>query len=181
KNDERTSHIPIILLTARADVESRLKGLKGGADAYLAKPFNQKELLIRLEKLNELRRQLQARYSTMEKQPAPASPSPEDIFMEKLRKIVEAQLGDEQFGIPELCKAIGMSRSQLHLKIKALTGKPTSHYIRSLRLHRSRELLKEGGLNVTQVAFEVGFRDLSYFSRAFSEEFGHSPSDLIKG
>lgn len=190
KNDQRTSHIPIVLLTAKADAESRIAGLKRGADAYLAKPFNQDELFVRLEKLHQLRLQLQARYQALD--PVLSSPEPtldtaeevqlltqaEDAFMQSLRAIVEANLDREDFAVPELCRAIGMSRSQLHRKIKALTNRSTTHYIRSIRLQKAKALLQQGDLNVTQVAYEVGFQNRTYFSRAFSEEFGISPKDF---
>lgn len=180
KQDYRTSHIPIVLLTAKTSVESRIKGLEHGADAYLAKPFNQKELFVRLEKLIELRRQLQKRYQNVS---APLSAKGrafrrEDAFIAKLQKAVKANISDPRFGTAELCREIGMSRSQLHLKIKALTNRTTSHFIRSIRLHKARELLQQEDLNVSQVAFEVGFNDLSYFSRKFTEEFGVNPKDV---
>lgn len=190
KNDQRTSHIPIVLLTAKADAASRVAGLKRGADAYLAKPFNQEELFVHLEKLHRLRLQLQARYSLLKPPPSSEEASldasedshsltqAEDAFMQSLREIVEANLDNEKFAVPELCKAIGMSRSQLHRKIKALANRSTTHYIRSIRLQKAKELLQEGDLNVTQVAFEVGFQNRTYFSRAFSDEFGVSPKDV---
>ena len=180
KNDERTSHIPIILLTARVDAESRLAGLRRGADAYLTKPFNQEELLIRLENLLVIRKNLQARYHT----PTPKEPSQEksiqieDEFIKKVKKIIEDHLHDEDFDVNRLCHKVGMSRSNLHRKIKTLTKRSTSHYIRAVRLHKARELLKDTGLNVSEVAYQVGFRDPRYFSRTFSEEFGRSPSEL---
>ncbi len=185
KNDQRTSHIPIVLLTAKASVESRIIGLKRGADAYLAKPFNQEELFIRLEKLHQLRQQLQARYSTLGASPNATKEVQvltqlEDEFMQTLRESIEANLDNEEFAVPELCRAIGMSRSQLHRKVKALTNRSTTHYIRSIRLHKAKELLQQGDLNVTQVAYEVGFQNRTYFSRAFNEEFGTSPKDFTK-
>lgn len=190
KNDQRTSHIPIVLLTAKADAASRVAGLKRGADAYLAKPFNQEELFVHLEKLHRLRLQLQARYSLLKPPPSSEEASldasddslsltqAEDAFMQSLREIVETNLDNEKFAVPELCRAIGMSRSQLHRKIKALANRSTTHYIRSIRLQKAKELLQEGDLNVTQVAFEVGFQNRTYFSRAFSDEFGVSPKDI---
>ncbi len=185
KKDERTSHIPIVLLTAKASVESRIQGLERGADAYLAKPFNEKELFIRLEKLAELRRLLQQRYQHI-RPPTSAVQAEEssgfekeDAFMSKLMKVVEEHLDDTEFGPNQLCKAMEMSRSQLHLKIKALTNRSTSIFIRTIRLHKAKELLQQGKLNVTQVAQEVGFESLSYFSRVFSEEFGVSPQKLL--
>lgn len=181
KTDECTSHIPIVLLTARADVESRIAGFSRGADAYLAKPFHEKELLIRLEKLLELRERLQQRYQSL----APISPTEdpnlqqEDAFICKLRGIIEKNMENSDFSIPELCKAIGMSRSQLHLKIKALTKRSTSYYIHSIRLHKAKDLLGTKGLTVTQVAYEVGFKDPAYFSRLFTKEFGISPNKYL--
>ncbi|MCB0589569.1 MAG: response regulator, partial [Phaeodactylibacter sp.] len=182
KTDERTSHIPIILLTAKAGQGSKSEGLSRGADAYLSKPFDKQELFIRLEKLLELRATLQKRYSTMEELPANEDPAlrPEDQFVMRLRKAVEANLEDEHFGIHELCREIGLSRTQLHRKVKALTGRPTSGFIRFIRLLRAKKLLAVSDLNISQVAFEVGFRDPKYFSRTFQEEFGKPPIEMRK-
>ncbi|MCB0617634.1 MAG: helix-turn-helix domain-containing protein, partial [Saprospiraceae bacterium] len=158
------------------------EGFRSGADAYLVKPFNREELFIRLKQLIELRRRLRERYQNL----APIAPSDdpvfqkEDAFIAKLQATIEENLDDENFGIPEICKAIAMSRSQLHLKIKALTNRSTSHYIRAFRLMRAREMFGTTDLNVTEVAFEVGFRDVAYFSRSFSAEFGVSPRDYLK-
>lgn len=180
KMDIRTSHIPIILLTARADEASRMAGLRRGADAYLAKPFKQEELLIRLQKLHELRQQLQSRYSGL----APVTPADdpgiqlEDRFITEIRTIIEKHIQEEAFGIPELCEAIGLSRTQLHRKIKALTQRSTSHFIRTTRLQQAKLLLKEGKFSIREVAHKVGMQDPAYFSRIFSEEYGLSPSDF---
>ena len=182
KTDNRTSHIPIVLVSAQAEQEARNEGFRSGADAYLVKPFNREELFIRLKQLIELRRRLRERYQNL----APIAPSDdpvfqkEDAFIAKLQATIEENLDDENFGIPEICKAIAMSRSQLHLKIKALTNRSTSHYIRAFRLMRAREMFGTTDLNVTEVAFEVGFRDVAYFSRSFSAEFGVSPRDYLK-
>ncbi|MCB0639866.1 MAG: response regulator [Lewinella sp.] len=182
KNDHRTSHIPIVLVSAQTDQDARNEGFRSGADAYLSKPFNREELFIRLKQLIELRRRLRQRYQSL----APLAPSndpvfqKEDAFIADLQATIDEHLDDENFGIPELCKAIGMSRSQLHLKIKALTNRSTSHYIRGYRLMRAREMFNTTELNVTEVAFEVGFRDAAYFSRSFSSEFGLSPRDYQK-
>lgn len=178
KLDERTSHIPIILLTARADVESRIAGLRRGADAYLAKPFNETELLTRLEKLLALRRRLQNQYASLAH--APTLAYVPDPFLQKVRRIIENNLADPDFGILQLCRETGRSRAQLFRKIKALTGKSTSLFIRTVRLQKARELLITTNLNISEVAYEVGFKDLSYFSRTFSEEFGTPPSATRK-
>ncbi|MDX1940231.1 MAG: response regulator, partial [Saprospiraceae bacterium] len=182
KIDERTSHIPIILLTAKADDESRIKGLKRGADAYLAKPFNKQELIVWLEKLLELRRRLQERYAALDEWMASkdAAIQQEDEFIQKVRQAVEKNIDDEDFGILQLCRAVNLSRAQLHNKIKALTGKSTSHYIRAIRLHKAKELLKNPNLNISQIAYEVGFHDPKYFSKTFAEEFGELPGEMRK-
>ena len=182
KNDQRTSHIPVILLTAKADEESRIMGFEQGADAYLSKPFNQKELLVRIEKLLETRRRLQARYQNLELSVTAEDlvTGQEDTFIAKVKEIMEANLSNDGFGIPELCQEIGMSRSQLHLKIKALTNRSTTRFIRLIRLHKAKELLQTSDLNITQVAYEVGFKDPSYFTRTFTEEFNLSPRAFVK-
>ncbi len=180
KNDERTSHIPIILLTAKADVDSRLEGLERGADAYLAKPFNKKELKVRLDKLVELRQTLQARYAqTPIPQPTPnKSLQIEDAFLKRMNDIIEANLDNAEFSVVDFSQEAGMSQSQLLRKLKALTGKSAVAYLRSVRLHRAKEMLSKGELNVSEVAYEVGFSDPLYFSRAFSKEFGFPPTDV---
>jgi signal transduction histidine kinase/DNA-binding response OmpR family regulator len=183
KKDKRTSHIPIILLTARVDAASRLMGLEKGADAYLPKPFDDKELLLHSRKLIELRKKLQARYaqpSTIIELSADKILQTEDRFILEVHNILETHLGEESFGIPDLCQALAMSRAQLYRKFHALTNQPVSRYIRSFRLHKAKALLETSSLNVTQVAVEVGFKSQSYFSRAFVEEFGFAPSTIRK-
>ena len=182
KNDIRTSHIPVILLTAKADVASRLEGLETGAEAYLAKPFNKDELFIRLRKLVELRKNLRERYSRF-MLPEPTKDkllSREDAFMKKIHESFQQNLADESFGVEQLCGIMAMSRAQLYRKFKALTNRSIKEYLRSYRLHTARQLLAESELNVTQVAFEVGFKNLSHFSQCFREEHGISPSEVIK-
>lgn len=185
KNDERTSHIPIVLLTAKADLDSKITGLKRGADAYLAKPFNRRELDVQLENLLAIRQRLQARFASISNIPPTEDTAleQEDDFILKIRQLVLDHMAEEDFGVPELCKKATMSRTQLHNKLKSLTNKSTSHFIRSLRLKKSTELLLNSTLNISEIALEVGFKNLSYFSRIFSEEFGVSPNKYreIKG
>jgi signal transduction histidine kinase/AraC-like DNA-binding protein len=182
KNDERTSHIPIVLLTAKADVESRIAGLKRGADAYLAKPFHQEELLVTVANLLETRRKLQSKYSGIAMAPIiphPSSPipDPENVFLQKLRSIVEPRLGEANLNAEEVCKPMGMSRSVLYAKLSALTGLSFNLYLRSLRLRKAQDLLRNSEMNVSEVAYEVGFNDPRYFIRVFSEEFGKPPGE----
>lgn len=177
KTDFRTSHIPVILLTAKADVASRLEGLEAGADAYLAKPFNKEELNIRIRKLLEMREKLKERYASVliPKQFKVKQYEREDRFIARIHEIMTNNLSDESFGVEGLCIDLGMSRSQLYRKFKALYEKGIRNYLITFRLHAAKQLLKESSLSVTQVAYEVGFKNLSHFSRKFRSVHGVSP------
>ena len=155
KQDHRTSHIPIILLTAKAAMASKLKGLKSGADAYLTKPFSMEELSVRIEKLLEQRLKWQEYFRQNGFQKADDNPLPtaDQQFLQTAAEIIEEHLADEHFGIDRLCKAVGMSRVTLHRKLKALTNLSTSHFIRSFRLERAYQLLENQTGNVSEVAF----------------------------
>jgi DNA-binding response OmpR family regulator len=185
KNDERTSHIPIILLTAKADSASKITGLRQGADAYLSKPFDVTELLVRLENLNDLRRKMKEKYKGALLQTSPSekiqSMHPKEAaFIKKITDTLEKNYAREEFSLPDFCKAIGMSRPQLFRKLKALTGTSPSNFIRSFRLQKARALLETTDINVNEVAFRTGFKDPSYFSKVFQEEFSVKPSSLSK-
>ncbi len=183
KNDERTSHIPIVLLTAKSDVQSRLKGLRKGADYYLSKPFHREELLVTIHNLLETRKKLQVKYGQMVLFPsvqASIVPDLDDGFLQKIYSIVDAHYQDDAFGLMQLCQKIGMSRSQLFRKMKALTDIAPSDLIRKHRLNKSKILLQSGGVNVSEAAWQVGFKDPSYFSKLFQDEFGVAPSATRK-
>lgn len=184
KQDERTSHIPIVLLTAKSTQTERVQGLKHGADAYLTKPFDKEELLIQLENLVQLRQRLQQRYANVITATNPITnatePSIDDLFLQKLQNHIQTHLSDAKFGVTELAKSVHLSQMQLYRKLKALTDKTPSQFIRSYRLHCGLKLLKKGELNISEIAYEVGFTDPSYFSRTFLKEFGKSSSDYIK-
>ena len=185
KNDERTSHIPVILLTAKVDIDSRLTGLSAGADAYLAKPFVKEELLIRLQKLIELRQTLQQRYASIQHSDSMVpDPTMEETldgrFLLKVRQLVLENIGDDTFGNAQLAGKIHLSESQLFRKLKALTGTSTALFIRQIRLQRARQLLLSSDKTVAEIAYEVGFSDPAYFSRTFSQEFGTSPNAMRK-
>jgi DNA-binding response OmpR family regulator len=185
KGDERTSHIPIILLTAKADTESRLEGLRTGADAYLAKPFHRQELLLRLQNLIRSQQKLRDYFARKFEHgftvPAlsastTANEQLEDAFMERIRAIVEEKFADENFSLSALCRDIGMSRSQLYRKMKALIDTSPSDYIRAYRLEKARQLLAEEDVNVSETAWRTGFKDVAHFSKAFLDAYGYSPS-----
>ena len=178
KQDERTSHIPIILLTAKATMEDKIHGLKHGADAYLTKPFHKEELIIRLDKILELRQKLQQKYASNPPISTDKSPSLEEIFIQKLQAIIAENYDNHQFGVTELAEAVHLSHTQVYRKLKALMGKTPSQFIRSFRLQKGRELLQNSDLNISEVAYEVGFADPNYFSRMFQKEFGKSPREF---
>lgn len=180
KNDIRTSHIPVVMLTAKADVDSRFLGLESGADAYLAKPFDEKELHIVLKNLVEIRKKLHERYASAENfQLLPASGYKlEDEFMGKVRQVLEENLADDEFGISQLCRELAVSRTQLYRKFKSVSNKTIAEYLKSIRLYKSKALLTTTTMNVTEVAFATGFKNLSHFSREFTHEFGKSPKEF---
>ena len=183
KSDIRTSHIPVVMLTAKADIISRLTGLEKGADEYLAKPFHEKELRIRLRNLIDMRERMQQHFASLTPDAAhlqDKSLKIENEFIRKIRAFMEENIAAEEFEIQQLCRQMAMSRAQLYRKFKALTGKSVFEYLRTLRLHKAKELLLTSTLNVTQVCFDVGFNNLSHFSRIFTEEFGRKPSDFRK-
>ena len=180
KTNEKTSHIPIILLTARAAGEDKIEGLEIGADDYLIKPFEPKELLARIRNLIELRRRLRERFNVA----VPLKPgevavtSLDDVFLHKVMAAAEQHMGDEDFHIEGLATEVGMSRMQLHRKLTALTGQSPGEFIRYLRLHRAIELLQKGVGTVSEIAYSVGFSDPSNFSKCFHKQFGKPPSDV---
>ncbi len=182
KNDERTDHIPIILLTAKARNDDRLEGLSHGADAYLTKPFNKTELHIRLKELIQLRKKLISKitaddFTSLLKQKAE---NPETKFLQKAVKIIHAELDNSLFDSNSLARSLHLSDSQLYRKLKAINGKSTAVFIRSVRLQRAKEIIQTTNKSIAEIAYEVGFNDPSWFSRAFREEFGFAPTTLNK-
>ncbi len=180
KNDPRTSHIPIILLTAKATEQDKISGLEHGADGYLYKPINEQELSLRLQNLIELRQKIREKYGKISPMELTKTEEPghEVMFLDKINQIVLRHLEDENFGPDSLCTEAGISRTQLYRKLNALTGMPLARYIRSVRLHAARKLLETTRLRIGEVAYKVGFKDPSYFTRTFSQEFGMTPSKL---
>jgi signal transduction histidine kinase/AraC-like DNA-binding protein len=178
KKDVVTSHIPIILLTAKASEENIVQGLETGADDYITKPFNTKILMVRIKNLIDLRQQLQHKMKRqMMLQPAEISVSSiDEEFIKELQGTIEKNLADPDFSVEELGKKLYMSRASLYRKLQALTGESPNHFIRNYRLKRAAQLLKENFGNVTEVAFEVGFSSSAYFTKCFKEQFQQLPS-----
>ena len=178
KNDVRTSHIPLILLTARTAEEHKLEGLEIGADDYITKPFNFEILSLRIKKMLEFR---EVRRSKFTKQ---IDPEPSEITItpldEKLIKkailYVENNISRSELSVEELSRELGMSRVHLYKKLIHITGKSPVEFIRTLRLKRAAQLLRESQMNISEIAYEVGFNNPKYFSKYFKDEFGMLPS-----
>lgn len=183
KNYTLTSHIPIILLTAKADLESRIVGLKRGADDYISKPFDEHELRLRVGNILKAKAKIRERYHEGQKVEVSQAPDLEleDRFILQIQEVLADNLDNSDFGLGDFCKAINVSRSQMHNKVKALTGQSPANYIRSLRLNEALRIIQESDLNISEVGYSVGFASHSYFSRSFAEKFGKSPSDFRLG
>ncbi|MCB2219864.1 MAG: tetratricopeptide repeat protein [Bacteroidetes bacterium] len=182
KNDERTSHIPVILLTALASVEDRIRGLAIGADDYIAKPFNRQELQTRVQNLIDQRKKLIERFSKSVRLEANniAITSVDEKFIEKLILKIEGNLSNPDLNVDNLIEEIHLSRSQLHRKLKALTGMSATEFIRSIRLKRAAQLLEQHYGTIAETVYAVGFNNLSYFSKCFLKQFNMTPKEYIE-
>jgi signal transduction histidine kinase/DNA-binding response OmpR family regulator len=181
KENEKTSHIPVVMLTARAEQADKLEGLHIGADDYLIKPFQAQELIARVKNLIEQRRKLQAYYRKTISgfaMPPAEEQSIDAKFLGKVRSAVEENLDDENFSVVELGKIVGMSRSQLHRKLTALTGFSPNEVIRNMRLEFARQLLEAKSGTVSEVAYRSGFSSPAYFVKCFREYFGQTPGEI---
>jgi len=182
KTDIKTSHIPIILLTAKAGIESKIEGLDTGADAYIAKPFTIKLIEVQIQNIIENRKNLRKKFSKeMVLQPSEIAITPIDAdFLQKAIGIVEAHMSDTDFSVDSFIKEIGMSRSRMHRKIKALTSQSTTEFIRTIRLKRAVSLLEQSQLSIEEISFAVGFNSTAYFTKCFRIQFGIPPTEYAR-
>lgn len=181
KNDERTSHIPVILLTAKAGDENELTGIETGADDYITKPFNQKILKSKTASLVALRKKLQSRYSqeVILKPKDIAITSVDEKFLERVQTILDEKLKTSTFTIEDFSKTMNMSRMQLHRKLKALTGLSASEFVKSQRLKLAVQILTNSDINISEVGYTAGFNDHAYFSKCFKEAYNCTPSEFL--
>jgi DNA-binding response OmpR family regulator len=179
KSDERTSHIPFILLTAKAGRESKLEGLQAGADDYLTKPFHNAELLARVDNLIEGRKRLREQFSRrITVQPADVAVTPADEkFLRRCMAVIVAHIDEADFTAEAFEKEVGLSHVQFYRKMKALTNQAPGAFLRNYRLQQAAMLLKGKHGNVTEVAYTVGFTSLAYFTRCFKALYGQSPTE----
>jgi CheY-like chemotaxis protein len=159
KKHKATSHIPIILLTAKAEQESKIDGLKTKADDYIYKPYDLEKLQLKINNLIEGRRQLRETFNNLKEGSSPTSHPNEDKFILDLRALILSHLEDMKYGIADICKALKISRAQLHNKLKALTGLSTSKFILFTRLQKGKKLLESTLLNISEISFEIGIQD----------------------
>ncbi|MBK8504774.1 MAG: response regulator [Saprospiraceae bacterium] len=175
KNNVTVNHIPIVMLTARGDMDDKLSGLATGADDYITKPFNAKEIVIRVANLVSQRKQLQEHFratlSNFSSAPIKAE-SMDAAFIKKVKECIEAHLEDERFSVTELGQELGLSRSQLYRKLDALTGYAPNEIIRNMRLERAKKLLEQRAGTVSEIAYLCGFNTPAYFIKCFREHFG---------
>lgn len=182
KYDKITSHIPIILLTAKVGKEHEISGLKTGADAYITKPFNSKLLQTRVSQLINNRKQLKQHYYNkgFNIKPELAITPTETEFLKHLQLILETHIIESNFTSERFAELLQMSRSQLHRKLKAITDQSTSEFIRLQRLKLAEKLLKKSDANVSEIAYQIGFNSPSYFTKCFKEHYGCTPNNFLK-
>ena len=185
KTNPRVAHLPVVMLTSKTDIASRLEGLDRGADAYLAKPFTTAEVAATLHNLLAQRQLLHGKFSGaqqagVERAEIPEQRGNDELLMDRIMESINKHLADSDFSVDQLCAEAGISRAHLHRKMKEMTGLPITEFIRNIRLEQAARLLREQKLNITQVAYTVGFSNLGYFSTVFRKHFGIAPRDYIQ-
>lgn len=184
KTNDIISDIPVILLTSKSDAADRMEGFKKGADAYLPKPFDIKELRVVIDNLVNRVRQLKGKFSGAQAQNDKVEQikvkGNNDVLMERIMKSINKNISNPDFNVEELTEDVGISRAQLHRKMKEITGISTGEFIRNLRLKQAARLIREGQINITQVAYNIGFNNQTHFSTVFKRHFGMSPSEYAE-
>ncbi|MBT8266626.1 MAG: response regulator [Bacteroidia bacterium] len=180
KVNPKTSHIPIIMLTAKAGQDSKIEGLTQGADAYLTKPFDDKELLLRMKNLIDSRKKLWDHFKALDMLLVDDIEvnSIDDKFLQDVFSCIKNNLDNEQFSVEDIARTVGFSRSQLHRKLKALSDKSANQLVVEVRLNEAHRLLKQKAGSVSEIAYSVGYSNLSYFTKSFKEKFGTLPSKV---
>ena len=172
------------MLTSKTEVSDRLEGLKKGADAYLSKPFDMEELHVLIDNLVENVRRLRGKFSgalsQADKMENVEVKGNNDALMDRVMRTINENIQDPDFGVDKLASEVGLSRTQLHRKMKEITGVSTGEFIRNLRLKQAARLISEGKINIAQAAFAVGFNNQTYFSTAFKKHFGMTPTEYAE-
>jgi len=188
KTDERTSHIPVILLTARASMESKIEGLETGADDFITKPFDPQEMLVRIKNLilqrSRLRESILNEFqkgdqSSILNVPLSGLNEMDKKFIQKGLGLIEKHLSDTDFDVEIFSREMALSHSQVHRKLKAIINLSATGFIRMVRLKKAAELLRKKSGTVSEIAYDVGFNTLPYFTKCFKEQFGMTPTEYI--
>ena len=182
KTTAETSHIPVVLLTAKATKDDKLTGFETGADDYIVKPFESDELLMKINNIISTRKKFQKKFAQHPEENIKALPfnSMDKKIMEDLLRIINENIEDPNLDYKLICKQMGMSRAKLYRKMKALTDQSVHEFIRSVRLRKAKELLNDQGLSVSEVLYKVGFSNHSYFTKCFKDKFGKTPTELVQ-
>jgi len=182
KTDIQTSHIPVVILTAKSGLENEKEGLETGADEFVLKPFNIEILKLRIENILRTKQQWIQKFglTTNSKSIASLSNKLDQEFLDKCIKIIKKNIDNPQLSVESFSSDIAMSRSALFKKLKSISGQSTSEFIRTIRLKRAAKHLRSGKYNITEVIFMVGFSDPKYFRTCFKKQFGKNPSEYIK-
>jgi signal transduction histidine kinase/ligand-binding sensor domain-containing protein/DNA-binding response OmpR family regulator len=178
KQNIKTSHIPVILLTSRSSLIYKIEGLESGADDYISKPFDLTEFKLRIKNLLASKQRLKAKFSSEDSfNPSEiAVSSLDEQLLKKAFKVVEDNISNEQFDIPFFCAELGVSRTMLFTKIKAWTNFTPNEFIHEIRMKRAAQLLEQNKINISQISYKVGFNNPKYFSKCFQKKFGETPS-----
>ncbi len=183
KNEFRTSHIPVVLLTAKAGPDNKAEGFESGADHYVTKPFNSRLLELQIRNIlfsqSKLREQWKISNLINLGTANTSAETPDDLFLKTALETIENHLDDSTFKIEDFCRSMGMSRTQLYRKLKALTGMSPNIFTRKIRLARATQLLKDGYFSIAEITYKVGFSDLQYFRDCFKNEYGVTPSRFM--
>jgi AraC-like DNA-binding protein len=184
-NDENTSHIPVVLLSAKYSIESQIEGLNYGADYYITKPFNSEFLIASIHNLICQRKKL-FRALVERRRPAESNAGPmvmtarDERFLKEVIRVVEDKMADTDFNIDLVAESLAMSQKTFYRKFKSLTGQTPVEFVRDMRMQRAKQLLDDGGDNISEVAYKVGFSNPKYFSTCFREKYHVSPSEYAR-
>jgi YesN/AraC family two-component response regulator len=181
KENIKTSHIPVILLTSRSSLIYKIEGLESGADDYISKPFNLIEFKLRIKNMLASKRRLKTKFSS-EDSFAPSEitvSSLDEQLLKKAFKVVKENISNEQFDIPFFCSELGVSRTMLFTKIKAWTNFTPNEFIHEIRMKRAAQLLEQNKINISQISYEVGFNNPKYFCKCFQKKFGETPTQYL--
>jgi signal transduction histidine kinase/ligand-binding sensor domain-containing protein/DNA-binding response OmpR family regulator len=182
KDSLETSHIPVILLTSRSNDEARIEGLSRGADAYVAKPFNLRELDLQVRNILRARQEFRKHFMKLASMSDTVKRlgNKDQMFIRKLTETVLRYLDDGTFDVDRFCRELNISRTLMHTKLKKITGLTTTEFIKKIRLNEAQKMLREGNMTVSEIAYRVGFNDPAYFSKSYKKQFGKIPSSVLK-